>query len=756
MVPYHGMPFTVVTDHQSLTWLAKLNETSPRLARWILALSEYDFKISYRPGKTHNNADGLSRLPLPNARGELEEYQPISYDEVISPELSLGVRAITRRGRKGVDTVDSRVEEPPPRRSHRLRRHPAYLHERINPSYVQDYILGAQPLDEIVRSMEMPPCLDGLTSVGAFKTNNTEGNIQTNVDEPCEQGLCEEPASEMRPSQPKQKKAKINEKNNSSPILISNPIEKINPYVVNSNNGPPILISNPIEKINPYGVNPNKTFTRVGFESNLEKIGQHVDEHDVEEDISQANNEAYVPGAHCKTPEDIVIKSGSDSESSKGPEIISEPFTLVELAVEQDVNPYYRGMKDFLLHGELPSDPALLNTIRLAAPDFEVVLNSLYYWPAKRRNVLEKRLVVQTKHRQRLIHMFHDEVFGGHLGGEKTYQKMYPHYYWERMYAETIDHCVSCLACQLTKVPHRQKHIVKHKVKRHEGYPWKRVYTDFVGPVIRSSAGDRKDLRYIIVFVDEFSGWCETKAVTDCTAETVVDTFIELIVCRYGAPEEFVTDNGSHFDNKLVTEITAVLDTKKLFTSVYHPQANGQCERLNGTLCKILRTFVSNNPIKWAQYLPYIMYAYRTTYQKAIRSTPFQMIYGRKPILPATAQLHSLKEEDIETYTKNLKLALQQIHDEARKVMKEAYDAHYGQPLPKTVKEFQEGDLVLVRVHKPEKFRARYEGPFRVARRLQNDAYQIERPDKDRKSETINVQHLKHYISRTDLVRQIK
>ena len=166
--------------------------------------------------------------------------------------------------------------------------------------------------------------------------------------------------------------------------------------------------------------------------------------------------------------------------------------------------------------------------------------------------------------------MFHDEVFGGHLGGEKTYQKMYPHYYWERMYAETIDHCVSCLACQLTKVPHRQKHIVKHKFKRHEGYPWKRVYAAFVGPVIRSSAGDGKDLRYIIVFVDEFSGWCETKAVTDCTAETVVDTFIELIVCRYGAPEEFVTDNGSHFDNKLVTEITAVLDTKKLFTSVYH------------------------------------------------------------------------------------------------------------------------------------------------------------------------------------------
>jgi hypothetical protein len=68
----YGTHFKVVTDHMSLTWLAKLHETNPRLTRWILALSEYDFTIAYRPGKSHANMDALSRLPLPMSKEKYE------------------------------------------------------------------------------------------------------------------------------------------------------------------------------------------------------------------------------------------------------------------------------------------------------------------------------------------------------------------------------------------------------------------------------------------------------------------------------------------------------------------------------------------------------------------------------------------------------------------------------------------------------------------------------------------------------------
>lgn len=80
----YGTHFTIVTDHSSLRWLQNIKDPEGQLARWALKLQHYDFNIVHRPGLLHQNADGLSCLPIFHLSTPEQDYL---YDLLDTPNL---------------------------------------------------------------------------------------------------------------------------------------------------------------------------------------------------------------------------------------------------------------------------------------------------------------------------------------------------------------------------------------------------------------------------------------------------------------------------------------------------------------------------------------------------------------------------------------------------------------------------------------------------------------------------------------------
>ena len=124
------------------------------------------------------------------------------------------------------------------------------------------------------------------------------------------------------------------------------------------------------------------------------------------------------------------------------------------------------------------------------------------------------------------------------------------------------------------------------------------------------ASGQRK---FLVVAIDYFTKWNEAKPVTKITTKQIAHFFWESIICRYGIPRVLVTDNGTQFNNEEFRSYCDKNDIDLRFTSVAHPQANGQAEVANRIILDGLKKRVELSRNTWVDELLLILWAYRTT-----------------------------------------------------------------------------------------------------------------------------------------------
>ena len=182
--------------------------------------------------------------------------------------------------------------------------------------------------------------------------------------------------------------------------------------------------------------------------------------------------------------------------------------------------------------------------------------------------------------------------------------------------------------------------------------------------------------KFAIEGVDYFTKWAETEPLATITNQKVRNFVWRSIICRFGIPKSLISDNGKQYDNQRFKSLCAELGVKNYYLSPAHLQSNGQAEVTIRTLKEALKTKSEDHKGKWVEYLPEVLWAYRTTCKSATRETPFALAFGTEVVVPVEVGLESPRvkfvstERNEETLRLNLDL-LEEKREQALKLVKD-------------------------------------------------------------------------------------
>lgn len=355
---------------------------------------------------------------------------------------------------------------------------------------------------------------------------------------------------------------------------------------------------------------------------------------------------------------------------------------------------------------------------------------------------------------QQLIKAFHSSPLGGHSGIPATTKRLQHFFAWPSLKKHVEQFVRSCPTCQQAKIE-RVKYPGLLQPLTTPTVAWQVISLDFVEGLPVSHGFD-----CILVVVDLFSKYAHFVGLKHpFTALSVAKQYMLHVYKLHGLPTAMVSDRDKIFTSRLWQELFHLTGVELRMSSAYHPQSDGQTERVNQCLETFLRYSANAAPNKWYDYLHLAEFWYNTSWHTSLQQTPFFVLYGQSPRqlgldASSTCSVAFLDEWLQQKYV--MQNLIQQQLAQAQNRMKLQADKH------RTERSFEVGTWVYVKfqpyvqtsvaTRSSQKLSYRFFGPYMIIAKVGSVAYKLQLPDTSQVHPVFHVSQLKATIPVTHTV----
>lgn len=280
--------------------------------------------------------------------------------------------------------------------------------------------------------------------------------------------------------------------------------------------------------------------------------------------------------------------------------------------------------------------------------------------------------------------------------------------------------------CQRTK-PRRTVPAAPLQPNEVPSLPWEIVSVDLIGPLPESKGFDA-----IMVVVDRFSKKIEAIPTNvELSSLGAAKHFRDYVFKHHGLPRKVISDRGPQFVSNFMKDLMKLLGIEGNPSTAFHPQTDGQTERINQEIEQYLRIFINQRQDDWADWLPLAQFSYNDKIHQSTGYSPFYLNYGQHPYKGGEPRgpIRNQAAEDFVTEIKDIRKEAEAALKQAAETMKHYYDRKRKPSRPYRVGDMVYLEATNINTQRPaKKLDDRRYGPFKITKKVGASAYELAIP----------------------------